>query len=110
MSPWAPVRPCRVVGCAKLQPCATHPAPGRWDGRGSSASRGYGAAWQRVRREVLIRDGYRCRTCGALAEQVDHVRPRAEGGSDDPSNLAAICRTCHASKSGGEGQRRRGAG
>jgi 5-methylcytosine-specific restriction endonuclease McrA len=29
---------------------------------------------------------------------VDHVTPKAKGGTDDMGNLAAICRDCHATK------------
>lgn len=55
-------------------------------------------AWRRLRRLVLERDRYRCQlpaedgaTCGAYATHVDHVVPRAAGGSDHPSNLRAAC-------------------
>jgi 5-methylcytosine-specific restriction endonuclease McrA len=30
---------------------------------------------------------------------VDHIRPRARGGSDDPSNLQAAHRSCNGRKS-----------
>ena len=48
---------------------------------------------KRVRFEVLKRDGFRCRYCGANASStvlhVDHVIAVADGGTDDPSNLVA---------------------
>lgn len=56
----------------------------------------------RLRYEVLRRDGYACRYCGAKAPEValhvDHVVPVALGGSDDPSNLTASCEPCNAGK------------
>jgi hypothetical protein len=32
--------------------------------------------------------------------EIDHVVPTAEGGSDDPVNLALACRTCNGRKGG----------
>jgi hypothetical protein len=51
-----------------------------------------------VRRKVMARDGYRCRTpgCGAARFlEVHHVVPRAEGGSNKPDNLVTLCSACH---------------
>lgn len=57
----------------------------------------------RTRFEILKRDGFRCRYCGATAVgsvlHVDHVVPIAEGGSDDPANLIAACADCNLGKS-----------
>jgi len=50
---------------------------------------------------VLKRDQYRCSMCGAQltlgngSAHIDHVVPRAEGGSDDESNLRALCYGCN---------------
>lgn len=61
------------------------------------------AVSKRTRAEVLRRDGYACRYCGAKAPdvqlQIDHVIPTSLGGSDDPSNLVAACKDCNAGKS-----------
>jgi hypothetical protein len=56
---------------------------------------------KRTRFEVLRRDGYTCRYCRTTAGEltVDHVRPTALGGTDDPSNLVACCKDCNAGKS-----------
>jgi hypothetical protein len=51
----------------------------------------------KVRRAVLLRDG-RCRVpgCGRRRGlQVHHLRPRSRGGTDDISNLAAVCPAHH---------------
>ena len=66
--------------------------------RGSTASRGYGSVWQRLSQSILERDGYRCYLCGDWANTVDHLVPKAAGGSDDPTNLAACCRPCNSAK------------
>jgi hypothetical protein len=58
---------------------------------------------RRLRFEVLRRDGYTCRYCGAKAPDVtltvDHVVPTTLGGDDDPRNLVACCQQCNAGKS-----------
>lgn len=54
-----------------------------------------------LRAQILSRDGYRCRMCGARASdlgvslQVDHVIPVDQGGTDDLDNLAALCQPCN---------------
>lgn len=57
---------------------------------------------RRIRFEILRRDGHTCRYCGAQAPDVpltvDHVIPRALGGSDEPSNLVTACRDCNFGK------------
>jgi hypothetical protein len=58
---------------------------------------------KRTRYEVLRRDRYTCRFCGASAPdvllEVDHVIPRHEGGGDIASNLQVLCADCNAGKS-----------
>lgn len=57
----------------------------------------------RLRFEILKRDGFRCKYCGASSMDVllhvDHVVPVAEGGADDPVNLVAACASCNLGKS-----------
>jgi 5-methylcytosine-specific restriction endonuclease McrA len=48
-------------------------------------------AWRRLREIVLARDQGRCQVCGAPAEEIDHIRPVIEGGTDDLVNLRAVC-------------------
>lgn len=48
---------------------------------------------------VLTESGYRCAvpTCrNILAVDMHHIWEVSAGGSDDPSNLIALCPTCHA--------------
>lgn len=73
--------------------------------KGTTTQQGYGWAWQQLRLRILKRDGYRCRCdeCVELkrilpASEVDHHVPKAQGGTDDPSNLRAINRDCHRAK------------
>lgn len=60
------------------------------------------ANWPSLRRQALVRDGYRCQLCGARASEVDHVK---RGNNHDLSNLRSLCYGCHLSKSGREGAR-----
>lgn len=57
---------------------------------------------KRLRFEILKRDGFRCRYCGATPDQrllhVDHVVPVAEGGTNDALNLVASCQPCNSGK------------
>ena len=78
--------------------------------RTSRHERGYDAAWVRTREHVLKRDAYLCQPClrsGRTypATQVDHITPKAKGGTDDMGNLEAICAECHAIKTAAENGR-----
>lgn len=61
------------------------------------------AVSRRLRFEILRRDNYACRYCGASAPDVkltvDHVVPTSLGGRDEPANLVAACAPCNAGKS-----------
>lgn len=49
--------------------------------------------------KVLTESGYRCAvpTCrGILALDMHHIWEVSAGGGDDPTNLIALCPTCHA--------------
>jgi 5-methylcytosine-specific restriction endonuclease McrA len=56
----------------------------------------------RLRWQVLRRDNFTCRYCGASAESaelhVDHVISRADGGSDEIGNLVTACIPCNLGK------------
>jgi len=55
-----------------------------------------------IKYRVLTRARGRCECCGAHEHQraleVDHIVPRNHGGSDDISNLQALCFRCNAGK------------
>jgi diadenosine tetraphosphate (Ap4A) HIT family hydrolase/5-methylcytosine-specific restriction endonuclease McrA len=55
-----------------------------------------------IKYEVLKRASTRCELCGVSnsdrALEVDHIVPRNHGGSDDLTNLQALCYSCNAMK------------
>lgn len=57
---------------------------------------------RRLRFEILRRDGHTCRYCGGAAPDValtvDHVKPTALGGKDEPENLVTACSQCNSGK------------
>lgn len=61
--------------------------------------------WPHLRLAVLERDGYRCQLrdvkCIGVATEVDHV-----GANDDHriEMLRAVCRPCHATRTGRQGR------
>jgi hypothetical protein len=61
------------------------------------------AVGAKLRYEVLQRDNFTCRYCGAFAPiavlVVDHVVPRKHGGPDKATNLVTACQDCNSGKS-----------
>ncbi len=60
---------------------------------------------ERLRFRILLRDGFRCGTCGASPLEkagtelhVDHVVPWSKGGETVPENLATKCSRCNLGK------------
>ena len=58
---------------------------------------GLGKRWERTRRAVLDRAGWRCETCGlARPLEAHHVKALYMGGAVyDMANLRALCGECH---------------
>lgn len=67
------------------------------DDRPSAAARGYDAKWRMTRARFLKRNPA-CVECGDKATDVDHIKPRADGGTDEWTNLQALCHSCHSKK------------
>jgi len=83
----------------------------REQGRPSPTQRGYGTAWTKLAAQIkaawVAEHGYTCPgfempahpvTPGPYALTVDHVVPKSQGGSDDPTNLAVLCKPCQGRK------------
>jgi 5-methylcytosine-specific restriction enzyme A len=60
--------------------------------------------WRRIRKRVLIRDRWTCQQCARVDEaaEVDHIKPRCDGGTDDEENLQTLCTLCHRLKTAAE--------
>jgi 5-methylcytosine-specific restriction endonuclease McrA len=55
-----------------------------------------GDAHQQLRLRVLQRDGWRCQTCGAMANlEVHHLQFRSRQGENCEENLITLCSPCH---------------
>lgn len=74
----------------------------------SRQSRGYGAAWDRLRKRIMERDCGLCQPCRkkglvSIATAVDHIVSKAKAATlrwsqeniDAEANLQAICKPCH---------------
>lgn len=89
--------PRRCVQCktliAKGSRCAKCTPP-----KGNTTQRGYGAAWAKLSKQIIRRDRGVCYWCGGPADTTDHLVPKSCGGTDDPTNLVASCRTCNGRK------------
>lgn len=89
--------------------------PGRLrvlDTKAGATRRVRGRAWMTTRERIAKRDRYRCGACGrpwdSQCDQVDHVVPLEQGGSNDDGNLQLLCGECHRVKSADEARRRAG--
>lgn len=76
------------------------------EARPTAAKRGYcSASWRRTRLAVIARDQGICQICGGIVDkyaQIDHIVPKAEGGSDAMSNLRLLCHPCHSRRTATE--------
>lgn len=67
----------------------------------SPSKRGYGSRWKRLRLMMLRRFPI-CRRCDPQslrpATEVDHIIPKAKGGTDAMDNLQTLCHQCHSRK------------
>ena len=73
-----------------------------WD-RKTNPRKLTGRPWRRLREQVMQRDKYLCQPCLRLgryteATEVDHIVALAHGGTDNRTNLEAICPPCHERK------------
>jgi 5-methylcytosine-specific restriction protein A len=108
--PRLPPKACSRPGCPRYAVsegrCEAHKRKA-WD----HPRRGdYGSRWRKTRARILERDAGLCQECARAGRlnagnTVDHIVPRAEGGTDAESNLEVLCRDCHKVKSAREGNR-----
>ena len=110
--PNAAPKPCTQCGRLVhdgMARCEQHRTIGKWGDkrRGTAAERGYGWQWQQLRKRILARDKGLCQQCLKAgkyrpARDVDHIVHKANGGTDDVSNLQSLCSACHKAKTATE--------
>ncbi len=55
-------------------------------------------SYESLRQQVMRRDGWRCQSCGTMANlEVHHKQFRSQSGDDTEQNLITLCTTCHTS-------------
>ena len=106
--PRKPKRPCRFSGCPKLTDsksgyCEEHRSQMQRHyehfSRGYKSKERYGSAWQKIRNRYIATHPL-CEMClglgrATVATLVHHVKPLADGGTNDESNLKSLCVSCH---------------
>jgi 5-methylcytosine-specific restriction endonuclease McrA len=52
------------------------------------------------RKNVLVRDGFKCMFCGTKSEKltIDHLVPKSKGGKSTFGNCVAACKKCNSTK------------
>jgi hypothetical protein len=75
-----------------------------WDETVTDYQQGPNSGFENRKKAVLWRDNYTCQYCGVncikagLVAQVDHVIPRARGGTNAWYNLVCACEPCNRTK------------
>lgn len=114
--PRRPRRPCSFPGCPELTDgryCSRHQKLidkdyNRYQRPAASRNR-YGRNWKKIRDAYISEHPFceKCRLDGKVtkAEEVHHVLPLSEGGTNSRSNLMSLCSSCHASLHARRGDR-----
>lgn len=89
-----------------FRPPGWQPAKPWSRGRFEEDKRKRGRAGQRDRAQVLLEEPL-CRTCleagkTVASEEVDHIVPLSQGGTDARDNKQGLCTPCHRAKTAGE--------
>jgi len=53
-------------------------------------------SYETLRQQILLRDGWRCQSCGAMSNlEIHHKGFRSHSGHDSEENLITLCTQCH---------------
>jgi len=115
--PYKPKKPCAFPGCPNLTDgrfCQAHAIQDAREyekyRRDPDTRKRYGRAWKRIRDRYIAAHPLceRCQQDGRLtpAQEVHHIKPLANGGTHDTSNLMALCSPCHSGITLAENNRR----
>jgi len=118
--PYKPRRPCSYPSCPKLTDghfCEEHAKQEarRYERyqRDPATRKLYSGTWRKVRNRYIAAHPL-CEQCEkngrfTSAEEVHHIKPLAQGGTNNDDNLTALCTSCHSeitAREGGRWQRR----
>lgn len=104
--PYKPKKPCGHPGCPQLTDrdyCPEHEAQHRKEynryRRGYDSSARYNSEWRKIRKRYASEHPL-CEKCleqgkYVPVQEVHHILPKSEGGSNDFENLMSLCRSCH---------------
>jgi len=104
--PRKPKQPCAYPGCPRLSDeryCEEHrklmaKQYSRYK-RSPDSNKKYGRSWREVRERYVAAHPLceRCLQDGRLTpvEEVHHIKPVSQGGTNDASNLMSLCQSCH---------------
>lgn len=101
--PSLPAKHARLRGPRQHHPKGEAPA----DRQRKRAMHTGSTQWQAIRRDVLLRDMYRCQCCGQYGNHVDHIDGDSWNNPADGSNWQTLCQPCHARKTATEQNWRR---
>lgn len=87
---------CGVVACARPLP----PRRRAWCSNWCAGEWSRHHLWTSARHAAFKRDGGRCRRCGTVGREVNHITPRYGSGyqtgcHNHQDNLETLCRPCH---------------
>ena len=114
--PFKPKRPCSHPGCPKLTDsrfCEEHSKKEakRYERyqRDPAMKKRYGRSWKRIRDRYIAAYPLceQCQKNGRItpAEEVHHIKPLSQGGTNDVDNLMSLCTSCHSEITAREGGR-----
>lgn len=104
--PTKPKHPCSYPGCPRLtdrQYCPEHESlmSKRYEkyDRDPEKSKRYGRSWKKIRERYVQLHPF-CEEClkrGVLVpvQEVHHIIPLTEGGTNEAGNLISLCKSCH---------------
>lgn len=87
-------KPCGTPGCPEVvsegSRCPAHviKRPHTWDWAQKAPKPKH---WNKISGRIRRRDKHRCVICGHRGVTVDHLLPRAWGGTEKHSNLRVLC-------------------
>lgn len=114
--PFKPKRPCSHPGCPKLtyeRFCEEHAKQEsqRYERyqRDPAVKKRYGRTWKRIRDRYIASHPLceKCEKNGRItpAQEVHHIQPLSQGGSNAENNLMSLCSSCHSEITAREGGR-----